>query len=106
MYETDSSLLEEKNHIAGCGAAQDSEGPTGDGGWGGAPKAPCKDIQHGTHQRGQKTQGPWTCTEHLLYTKPCVSDLNALSPYIISIEHIILVLSSLTPYCRWVNRGQ
>lgn len=28
MNETDSSLLEEKNHIAGCGLAQDSEGPT------------------------------------------------------------------------------
>lgn len=28
MYETDSSLLEEKNHIAGCAVAQDSEGHT------------------------------------------------------------------------------
>ena len=29
MYETDRSLLEEKNHAAGCRVAQDSDGTNG-----------------------------------------------------------------------------
>lgn len=53
MYEIDSSLLEEKNHIAGCGVAEDSEGPTAEGQWRGRAKP-----VNTKHQTGQNTQDP------------------------------------------------
>lgn len=54
MYETDSTHLEEKNPVAGCGVAQDSEGPTARQ----TMEEPRKASQHETHQTGQKTQDP------------------------------------------------
>ena len=53
MYETDSSRLEEKNHIAGSGVAEDSEGPTAEGQWRG-----CAKPVNTKHQTGQNTQDP------------------------------------------------
>lgn len=95
MYETDRSLLEEKNHIAGCRVAQDSDG---DQPWVGM-KESCKDIQREAPWAGQKAKDPLghseaapTCSEPLRHTKHCVRILITLSPFIIPTEQGMSVL--------------